>query len=190
MLVNEHFYIFAAFFGFQPRVRSLHAAVPFRASIQMRDPPGGSEPLLRISQFPERSAAAASGEPHRRGAGRPSVSAPTSCPSPADPSRQAKRLPIRIIKMLTAHGGHLLHPEYLQPLTSAPVSIEVSKSKERSFFSPLTDVSSDDVLLPHINQSILMTWRGLLLLFGQIRQRMRHFTHSDLFDSSTRRRRA
>lgn len=44
---------------------------------------------------------------------------------PLDPLRQAKRLPIRLIKMLTAHTGHLLHPEYLQPLTSAPVSIEV-----------------------------------------------------------------
>ncbi len=45
--------------------------------------------------------------------------------TPLDPLRQAKRLPIRVIKMLTAHTGHLLHPEYLQPLTSAPVSIEV-----------------------------------------------------------------
>lgn len=45
--------------------------------------------------------------------------------TPLDPLRQAKRLPIRLIKMLTAHTGHLLHPEYLQPLTSAPVSIEV-----------------------------------------------------------------
>lgn len=45
--------------------------------------------------------------------------------TPLDPLRQAKRLPIRVIKMLTAHTGHLLHPDYLQPLTSAPVSIEV-----------------------------------------------------------------
>lgn len=44
--------------------------------------------------------------------------------TPLDPIRQAKRLPIRILKMLTAHS-HLLHPEYLQPLTSAAVSIEV-----------------------------------------------------------------
>lgn len=64
------------------------------------------------------------------------VSAPTSCPSPADPLRQAKRLPVRIIKMLTAHSGHLLHPEYLQPLTSSPVSIEVSvlKRKKKGVF--------------------------------------------------------
>ncbi|XP_036385071.1 zinc finger protein 703-like [Megalops cyprinoides] len=49
--------------------------------------------------------------------------------SPSDPKRQAQRLPIRIIKMLTAHSGHLLHPEYLQPLTSAPVSIELDAKK-------------------------------------------------------------
>lgn len=46
--------------------------------------------------------------------------------SPADPSRQASRLPIKILKMLTARAGHILHPEYLQPLPSTPVSpIEV-----------------------------------------------------------------
>lgn len=46
---------------------------------------------------------------------------------PADPSRQASRLPIKVLKMLTARAGHLLHPEYLQPLPSTPVSpIEVS----------------------------------------------------------------
>ncbi|CAL9682295.1 unnamed protein product [Knipowitschia caucasica] len=49
--------------------------------------------------------------------------------TPADPARQAKRLPIRVLKMLTAHTGHLLHPEYLQPLTSAPVSIELDAKK-------------------------------------------------------------
>ncbi|KAF7648769.1 hypothetical protein LDENG_00151790 [Lucifuga dentata] len=49
--------------------------------------------------------------------------------TPLDPVRQAKRLPIRVIKMLTAHTGHLLHPEYLQPLTSAPVSIELDAKK-------------------------------------------------------------
>ncbi|KAJ8263463.1 hypothetical protein COCON_G00159200 [Conger conger] len=47
---------------------------------------------------------------------------------PSDPTRQAKRLPIRILKMLTAHS-HLLHPDYLQPLTSAPVSIELDAKK-------------------------------------------------------------
>lgn len=124
MLVNES----------QFCVHSLHAVVPSRVPIQMRDPPGGPEPLLR-SQSPERSAADASGYPHRSGAERPSVSTPTSCPSPSDPSRQAKRLPIRIVKMLTAHSGHLLHPEYLQPLTSAPVSIEVSENNKNYILS-------------------------------------------------------
>jgi len=94
----------------------------------MRDLPGGPEPLLR-SQSPERSAADASGDPYRIGAKTRSVSTPTFCSSPSDPSRQAKRLPIRIVKMLTAHSGHLLHPEYLQPLTSAPVSIELDAKK-------------------------------------------------------------
>uniref|UniRef100_A0A1A8FJV9 Zinc finger protein 703 n=1 Tax=Nothobranchius korthausae TaxID=1143690 RepID=A0A1A8FJV9_9TELE len=89
----------------------------------MRDLPGGPEALLR-SQTPELS-----GDPQRRGAGSASASTPTSSPSPSDPSRQARRLPIRIVKMLTAHSGHLLHPEYLQPLTSAPVSIELDAKK-------------------------------------------------------------
>lgn len=89
----------------------------------MRDLPCGSEAahaLLR-SQSQERSV-----EPERTG---PCLSAPVTPLSPSDPSRQAKRLPIRIVKMLTAHSGHLLHPEYLQPLTSAPVSIELDAKK-------------------------------------------------------------
>ncbi|KAI4882663.1 hypothetical protein NFI96_014651 [Prochilodus magdalenae] len=48
---------------------------------------------------------------------------------PSDPLRQSKRLPVKILTMLTAHSGHLLHPEYLQPLTSAPVSIELDAKK-------------------------------------------------------------
>lgn len=55
----------------------------------------------------------------------PRPGAVVSLLTPLDPIRQAKRLPLRVIKMLTAHTGHLLHPEYLQPLTSVPVSIEV-----------------------------------------------------------------
>lgn len=52
--------------------------------------------------------------------------------SPADPSRQASRLPIKVLKMLTARGGHILHPEYLQPLPSTPISpIEVSTAADR-----------------------------------------------------------
>lgn len=47
---------------------------------------------------------------------------------PSDPLRQAKRLPIKVLKMLTARSGHILHPEYLQPLPSTPVSpIEVRR---------------------------------------------------------------
>ncbi|MCJ8742591.1 hypothetical protein PDJAM_G00083800 [Pangasius djambal] len=53
----------------------------------------------------------------------------TALLQPSDPVRQAKRLPIKVVKMLTAHSGHLLHPEYLQPLTSAPVSIELDAKK-------------------------------------------------------------
>uniref|UniRef100_A0A3P9HSN7 Zinc finger protein 703 n=1 Tax=Oryzias latipes TaxID=8090 RepID=A0A3P9HSN7_ORYLA len=92
----------------------------------MRDPPVGAEPLLR-SHSRERSATDSSGD--RRGAKSLPAFTPASFPSPSDPSRQAKRLPIRIVKMLTAHSGHLLHPEYLQPLTSAPVSIELDAKK-------------------------------------------------------------
>ncbi|XP_020781423.1 zinc finger protein 703 [Boleophthalmus pectinirostris] len=89
----------------------------------MRDLPCGSEAAdaLFRSLSPERSA-----EPERTG---PCLSASAPPLSPSDPSRQAKRLPIRIVKMLTAHSGHLLHPEYLQPLTSAPVSIELDAKK-------------------------------------------------------------
>lgn len=55
--------------------------------------------------------------------------------SPTDPSRQASRLPIKVLKMLTARAGHLLHPEYLQPLPSTPVSpIEVSAKNARLGF--------------------------------------------------------
>lgn len=48
---------------------------------------------------------------------------------PSDPLRQANRLPIKVLKMLTARSGHILHPEYLQPLPSTPVSpIEVRRT--------------------------------------------------------------
>ncbi|KAM6965569.1 zinc finger protein 703 [Aplochiton taeniatus] len=88
----------------------------------MNDIPVGSEALLR-SQSPLR-ATNDSGNSHQIGTDRTSV----SITSPSDPLRQEKRLPIRILKMLTAHS-HLLHPEYLQPLTSAPVSIELDAKK-------------------------------------------------------------
>ncbi|XP_076856001.1 zinc finger protein 503-like [Brachyhypopomus gauderio] len=49
---------------------------------------------------------------------------------PADPQRQANRLPIKVLKMLTARTGHFLHPDYLQPLPSTPVSpIELDAKK-------------------------------------------------------------
>ncbi|KAM9326275.1 zinc finger protein 503 [Gastrophryne carolinensis] len=49
---------------------------------------------------------------------------------PSDPQRQAGRLPIRVLSMLTARSGHLLHPDYLQPLPSTPVSpIELDAKK-------------------------------------------------------------
>ncbi|XP_077470121.1 zinc finger protein 503-like isoform X1 [Stigmatopora argus] len=49
---------------------------------------------------------------------------------PSDPQRQAKRLPVKVLKMLTARSGHILHPEYLQPLPSTPVSpIELDAKK-------------------------------------------------------------
>lgn len=61
--------------------------------------------------------------PHGGAPGRPQL-------PPADPLRQAQRLPIRVLKMLSAHGGHLLHPEYLQPLSATPISpIELDAKK-------------------------------------------------------------
>ncbi|XP_048369232.1 zinc finger protein 703 [Sphaerodactylus townsendi] len=72
------------------------------------------------------SAAAASTSP-------PAAQAPGAALShlpPEDPLRQANRLPIRVLKMLSAHSGHLLHPEYLQPLSSTPISpIELDAKK-------------------------------------------------------------
>nr|XP_033805712.1 zinc finger protein 703 [Geotrypetes seraphini] len=69
--------------------------------------------------------------PRSAGGGRASPpAAPLPLLPPADPVRQASRLPIRVLKMLSAHGGHLLHPEYLQPLSSTPVSpIELDAKK-------------------------------------------------------------
>ncbi|KAK9966026.1 hypothetical protein ABG768_005077 [Culter alburnus] len=54
---------------------------------------------------------------------------PHSLP-PADPQRQASRLPVKVLKMLSARTGHILHPDYLQPLPSTPVSpIELDAKK-------------------------------------------------------------
>lgn len=72
-----------------------------------------------------------SGSSGEKGAYKISHRSVHNCVSPTDPSRQASRLPIKVLKMLTARAGHLLHPEYLQPLPSTPVSpIEVSTKLE------------------------------------------------------------
>ncbi|EDM09087.1 rCG43251 [Rattus norvegicus] len=87
----------------------------------MSDSPAGSNP-----RTPESSGSGGSGG----GGKRPAVPAVVSLLPPADPLRQANRLPIRVLKMLSAHTGHLLHPEYLQPLSSTPVSpIELDAKK-------------------------------------------------------------
>ncbi|XP_061841937.1 zinc finger protein 703-like [Nerophis lumbriciformis] len=91
----------------------------------MRDLTGGFR-FLR-SESPDRDARGGVPGPRRTGAQSPSPE--SCCPCPFEPSRQDKRLPVRIVKMLTAHSGHLLHPEYLQPLQSAPVSIELDAKK-------------------------------------------------------------
>ncbi|DAA14478.1 TPA: zinc finger protein 703 [Bos taurus] len=83
----------------------------------MSDSPAGSNP-----RTPESSGSGSGG-----GGKRPAA---VSLLPPADPLRQANRLPIRVLKMLSAHTGHLLHPEYLQPLSSTPVSpIELDAKK-------------------------------------------------------------
>ncbi|KAA0724865.1 Zinc finger protein 503 [Triplophysa tibetana] len=50
---------------------------------------------------------------------------------PAHPKRQANRLPVKVLKMLTARTGHILHPDYLQPLPSihiGPIELDAKKS--------------------------------------------------------------
>lgn len=68
---------------------------------------------------------------------------------PSDPLRQANRLPIKVLKMLTARTGHILHPEYLQPLPSTPVSpIEVrTLSTDRAGTTTLAAPPRDFFLL-------------------------------------------
>ncbi|MBN3321315.1 ZN703 protein, partial [Atractosteus spatula] len=91
----------------------------------MNDSPCGSNKQRVSGQTPESSDSR--GDCYSKHRGR--RSSPVSFLPPSDPIRQAKRLPIRILKMLTAHTSHLLHAEYLQPLTSAPVSIELDAKK-------------------------------------------------------------
>ncbi|KAG9353820.1 hypothetical protein JZ751_011944 [Albula glossodonta] len=94
----------------------------------MNDPPCGSKTHKIRSQTTELSKSdGADNSSDLRHFGI--KNAPIFLLPPSDPIRQAKRLPIRVLKMLTAHSSHLLHPEYLQPLTSAPVSIELDAKK-------------------------------------------------------------
>ncbi|XP_009276250.1 PREDICTED: zinc finger protein 503 [Aptenodytes forsteri] len=85
--------------------------------------PGGS---------PRRSAADLAGPNGQKNTGTGSAAAKPCFHAvpPSDPLRQANRLPIKVLKMLTARTGHILHPEYLQPLPSTPVSpIELDAKK-------------------------------------------------------------
>ncbi|KAM4525214.1 zinc finger protein 503-like [Odontesthes bonariensis] len=71
-----------------------------------------------------------SGSSGKKGAVKISQLSVNNSVSPTDPSRQASRLPIKVLKMLAARAGHILHPEYLQPLPSTPVSpIELDAKK-------------------------------------------------------------
>ncbi|XP_027885874.1 zinc finger protein 503-like [Xiphophorus couchianus] len=83
--------------------------------------------VLRNSTNPAWESGSSVGE---KGAANISRLSVHHCVSPADPFRQAGRLPIKVLKMLTARAGHILHPEYLQPLPSTPVSpIELDAKK-------------------------------------------------------------
>ncbi|XP_058050769.1 zinc finger protein 703 [Ahaetulla prasina] len=98
---------------------------------------GGSPAGSNARTSPSSSSGGGGGEGGGEGSAAASSAQPSGavCPvfshlSPEDPLRQANRLPIRILKMLSAHSGHLLHPEYLQPLSSTPVSpIELDAKK-------------------------------------------------------------
>lgn len=135
-----------------PGARLLGAPPPspppqWRCLLQMSDSPAGSNP-----RTPESSGSGSGG-----GGKRPAVPAAVSLLPPADPLRQANRLPIRVLKMLSAHTGHLLHPEYLQPLSSTPVSpIEVSHSvAPRPAPSPfLPPLRGPTALLPALRGSV------------------------------------
>ncbi len=100
---------------------------------------------------------------------------------PSDPLRQAKRLPIKILKMLTARTGHILHPEYLQPLPSTPISpIEVRRE-----FAVLLSYSC--ILLAQVR--ILFFSENITGIFGktqrsrnyQINKALSYFILTDFF---------
>ncbi|KAJ8408604.1 hypothetical protein AAFF_G00252390 [Aldrovandia affinis] len=95
----------------------------------MNEPPRGSKTHRTRNQTPE-CTHSDGGDNSSSDLGHFGIkNSPVFLLSPSDPLRQARRLPIRVLKMLTAHSSHLLHPEYLQPLTSAPVSIELDAKK-------------------------------------------------------------
>lgn len=100
-----------------------------RSSSSSLSEPGGSPRRSR-------SAADLAGPPGHAGNSGSSSSAAAKpgfhAVPPSDPLRQANRLPIKVLKMLTARTGHILHPEYLQPLPSTPVSPIEVRSREPS----------------------------------------------------------
>lgn len=118
--------------------RSLPSPQLCAARIQMNNSPRGSDAHLR-SPSPE-----CTSNDRCNSLPRGTKIQLVSVPSPSDPTRQARRLPIRILKMLSTHSSILLHPEYLQPLTSAPVSIEVSKAH-------FLELSNSSIILDRVN---------------------------------------
>ncbi|XP_037134133.1 zinc finger protein 503-like [Syngnathus acus] len=99
-----------------------------------------TSPTVTVLRHSTNSAWESRSSPGERGAPSPdsrlyahrSTTAPNNSvvSSPADPNRQAGRLPIKLLKMLTARAGHIIHPEYLQPLPSTPISpIELDAKK-------------------------------------------------------------
>lgn len=107
--------------------------------------------------------------------------------SPADPSRQASRLPIKVLKMLTARAGHLLHPEYLQPLPSTPVSpIEVSTSTifcenvcaHGHQFAKYQTTKCFTLKSPDTTASNLLLWDGCCAQIGSITDDKQDFIYT------------
>eukprot|EP00058_Branchiostoma_floridae_P010648 XP_002596136.1 hypothetical protein BRAFLDRAFT_276112 [Branchiostoma floridae] len=61
---------------------------------------------------------------------------------PTDPERQAKRLPIRIIRMLSARSQHMLRTEYLQPLQPTTVGRYATLDAKKSPLALLAQTCS------------------------------------------------
>lgn len=85
--------------------------------------PSGVARTPRSSPAPESSCP----DRHLTGARAPQL-APAPLPL-TDPARHAKRLPVRVLQMLSARAAHMLHADYLQPLSSAPLPIEVPQEE-------------------------------------------------------------